>query len=655
MARLKNINTGVIIDAELSQRNADLGYVPVGANEKMGLVQEMPLKNEFATSLPATNVNNPATPSTSAITSESLQETTPFQLPKTTAEPNYQSIMWSIPTIESIVSAQPTEAATKQDDLTTRLEQAYAKISGKKPYTAQAEEQAGLYGYQTQLKDVNAQLQSLQKEAAAIPLQIQEEAKGRGVTAAGVAPIEAGRLRQNTIKALGLSAIAQTLQGNISMAQEQANRAVELEFAPAEAEIEYLEKALELNKDKLTREEQKQAAVQEAKLAERKEQIANEKENKSVIMGFAAEAKKNGASTALITQAMALSNPQEALVMLADYLTDPMEKQQALIDMQYKQAQTQKLVAEAEAKGEPVVQQVGNTLLQYNPDINQWEIIFSAPKDGTLSISDQIKLKSNGYSLDESGNLVKISSPTLNSNVILIDEILSSPYLGQIFGMINPLTYWTPGSNEQLVKSQVEQLKSNLSLENRTMLKGSGQISDFEAKMLEKASTALNRKLSDKDAKKVLEDIRTDFKLMYDLQNEFPSATQEEIESLFNEERSKKSFNKVGSDTNPAVKKALNVSTGTEAGQCGRFVNKYTGLGLGDSYKSKISKMDSSITYPEPGMVFVMPYKDTGHTGFIQSVNNDGTVTVKDSNWSKDEKVQTHKIAISKITGLRRV
>jgi surface antigen len=69
--------------------------------------------------------------------------------------------------------------------------------------------------------------------------------------------------------------------------------------------------------------------------------------------------------------------------------------------------------------------------------------------------------------------------------------------------------------------------------------------------------------------------------------------------------------------------------------------------------------MDPSIKYPQPGMVFVMPlegeYKKYGHTGFIVSVNDDGTATVKDSNWSKNEIVKVHKIPINKMTGFRLV
>ena len=87
-------------------------------------------------------------------------------------------------------------------------------------------------------------------------------------------------------------------------------------------------------------------------------------------------------------------------------------------------------------------------------------------------------------------------------------------------------------------------------------------------------------------------------------------------------------------------------------GQCGRFVNKHTGLGVGDSYHSKLSKMDSSITDPQAGMVFVTPYKDTGHIGFVIGIEGNEAI-VKDSNYNFDEKVRIHRIPINKITGLK--
>lgn len=90
----------------------------------------------------------------------------------------------------------------------------------------------------------------------------------------------------------------------------------------------------------------------------------------------------------------------------------------------------------------------------------------------------------------------------------LVDSIIESPYREQVFGVKNPLTYWTPGSNEQMVKNQVKQLKGNLSLENREKLKGSGAVSDFEFRVLAQSASALDKNLSDEDSLKELKKVR---------------------------------------------------------------------------------------------------------------------------------------------------
>jgi hypothetical protein len=101
----------------------------------------------------------------------------------------------------------------------------------------------------------------------------------------------------------------------------------------------------------------------------------------------------------------------------------------------------------------------------------------------------------------------------------------------------------------------------------------------------------------------------------------------------------------------------VEVESGSTGGQCGRFVNNYLGTPsyLKDSYDSKMAVMDPSITEGSPGMVFVMPYKDTGHTGIIERVFYDGQgrkmYDVVDSNWSLDGKIKRHTIAADRITG----
>lgn len=112
----------------------------------------------------------------------------------------------------------------------------------------------------------------------------------------------------------------------------------------------------------------------------------------------------------------------------------------------------------------------------------------------------------------------------------------------------------------------------------------------------------------------------------------------------------------VNSTNAEVVSSVVNAKDGTKGGQCGKFVNDITGLKVGDSYQSKLDKMDPAIKTPEPGMVFTMPTSTKyGHIGFILSIKN-GIATVKDSNWDgKSEKISTHQIPVSKMTGFQRV
>ena len=100
-------------------------------------------------------------------------------------------------------------------------------------------------------------------------------------------------------------------------------------------------------------------------------------------------------------------------------------------------------------------------------------------------------------------------SNDVNSLYNLTSNILSGDKgaFNSAFGFKSPANYFS-GTDAQLIKNQVNQLKSNLSLENRQKLKGSGAISDFEARILERSASALDFNLSDSDARKQITQIR---------------------------------------------------------------------------------------------------------------------------------------------------
>ncbi len=102
----------------------------------------------------------------------------------------------------------------------------------------------------------------------------------------------------------------------------------------------------------------------------------------------------------------------------------------------------------------------------------------------------------------------------LLDNVSLIDNIISNPYLKNVTGIKTPGAWFGGffgnmyGSNVIPVVNQLKQVKAILSLDNRSKLKGSGAISDFESKTLENAASAFSTGLSNEAAVKELKKIR---------------------------------------------------------------------------------------------------------------------------------------------------
>lgn len=344
------------------------------------------------------------------------------------------------------------------------------------------------------------------------------------------------------------------------------------------------------------------------------------------------------------------------------------------------------------------VKEVDGNLLRYNPDTDEWSTVYEKETNTkaekiTIGGVDYIV---TGTNADGTPILKKPTVPVnpevqqaIDDTKSLVDSIYSHKGLNSSVGP-NALTRVAIGDafgNKQDFIGKVQQLVDNITMKKLIEVKGQGAtfgaLSDSERRVIERAATPINQwivrnkkgevtgyNIDQKSFKKELDRIKSQFgtqktdtqtpQTVDDLYRTSPEK-RTQIEQMIRDNMSDEDilqvlgFNNVGSDTNKAVSKVWSIPNGTKGGQCGRFVNKLTGLGVGDSYQSKISKMDPSIKTPEPGMVFVMPYQNTGHIGFIVSVNDDGTVTVKDSNFNLDEKIGTHKIALSNITGLARV
>ena len=81
--------------------------------------------------------------------------------------------------------------------------------------TAQTAEQAAM----DELNAINAQLAGFTAEAQAIPIRLQKESEGRGITAGGLAPLQAGQLRENALRAIPFQVQALAAQAKVAAAQ----------------------------------------------------------------------------------------------------------------------------------------------------------------------------------------------------------------------------------------------------------------------------------------------------------------------------------------------------------------------------------------------------------------------------------------------------
>jgi hypothetical protein len=267
-----------------------------------------------------------------------------------------------IPTPQDIINqgnAQTPAEKTNQ----SLLEKVAALIGQKQSQqglTNAAEAKAGVPALTKTVNDLNTQLEGLNNQAldlqnqarpgGAIENKEQQNVLGRGVTAAGLAPITAGDLRKNQIQQSAIASQALTLksaiygaQGQLSLAKDAADKAAQAQYEDQQNQIDYQNALIQANLPQMTKEEKNQALLVQTQLADRQTQIDNAKQDKQTIIALATAALKNNpndpAAHYAAQQALALSNQQQpdlqgAFNLIGKYQSDPIATQQALLNLQ---------------------------------------------------------------------------------------------------------------------------------------------------------------------------------------------------------------------------------------------------------------------------------------------------------------------------------
>lgn len=604
---------------------------------------------------------------------------------------------------------QMTNPEIKAQGISDNLLDLNNTLYGESAYRAEQEDKQGMADLLKTQNDLTNRFNTLKAQQDMIPLQIQQESIGRGRTAGGVAPLETARLRNNAIDALTTGALLQASQGNITTAQTLIDRAVAQKFDPIREQISILERNLKIIKEspEYSLEDKNRAEMQLAVQEQKKAALDQEQADRKEILTLAAEAAKFGATSEEIMAISQAGSVEEAMAMASPYMAAEYE------DGLYKQAldEEQQAFENSLSTGEFNLKkgqieadleqrafdnglaleelELKREMFETDTDYRNAELVLDEMK---LNANSEIKYqKINGvdYQINPDGSLGTPELPpeevtqatTLQEEAGTAAKNLLDKFNARIgTSAVGASRFWGAGGLTSMVAGSegndftidFDNLVSKLQLDAVKYLKGQGQVSDAERRILANATSNLKLSKSEEEFKKSLQDIvvtlgqpgqielKSDGTYIY--KNMDGTVHNGQQGDNYVDKTLDLNFSQVGSDTNKAttLNKLTTKKDGEKGGQCGKFVNNLTGIGLGDSYESKLAKMDPKIKKPEPGMVFVMPltgkYQEYGHTGFVVGINEEkGTVIVKDSNWGSDEKIKTHEIPMSKITGYRRV
>lgn len=254
---------------------------------------------------PVVPTPTPATPTT--ITSSVLAPQSPVQYTTPNPTPIYP--------VSTLTPPAPAPATDQANDLTTQLENLNNELEGKSADQTAAENAAGLPALQATQRDLTAQLTGLTNEAQSIPLQLQTDATGRGITADGLAPIQSAALRNNAVQALTVSTLLAASNGNIATAQALADKAVAQKYDPIQEEITAATANLNLilQSPKYSAEQkaaaQAQLDAQNAKQAE----LDKAKANTTAVQQIAITAAQNGADAVTLKNISAAADPIAAV------------------------------------------------------------------------------------------------------------------------------------------------------------------------------------------------------------------------------------------------------------------------------------------------------------------------------------------------------
>lgn len=481
--------------------------------------------------------NTITTTGATVITPESLQ--TPVAITPVTPTPdttNYGAIHSNVGDTIAADFNSANQAQIDQQNLLKQnakdiLDATTASLSGKSEFTNNANETTGVNAatsdvtkYASQLAELNGQMTSLNREASKIPLQIENQSIGQGITLASQGVQTNDALRNNAIKALSIaqqadvaSAALTGSQFRLKAAEDRVTQMVDLEFKPKEDALALKKQQYELNKDALTAIDKRRTESLGVALKKEEAQIAQDKEDKKAKDAMVLNASVANAPTALINAARASKTPMDAAVILKEYAGDYYQTQLLKAQIERQKADTSKVYSDAKAtrytaSGSSSSGVASSTakdwVTQYNSGALSLEDIYT--KIG--SSKEALKLKNEVASLIASQGGKRVygqddaTIQAITSQIKNVDDLLNGD-VGSIVGLVQGGLAVLPDSlniYKQDALATAKNLTSNQTLQALADAKSKGitfgALSEKELSTIAESASRISAKLKmDKD------------------------------------------------------------------------------------------------------------------------------------------------------------
>lgn len=256
---------------------------------------------------------------------------------------------YNIASLGNFTPMQATPQETQASELTKRIQGFNQQLAGQSEFRAQQEQQLGVPELTKTQRELESRLTALKNESLAIPLQLQQQAQGRGITAGGLKPIETGKLRENAIQALSVNSLLEASRGNLTLAQDMVDKAVAQKYDPIKEQIAINTANLDLIiKDPTTSLQDKNRAEQQKLINEqRASAIAKKEEDEKSKRDFTIKLLANNPNLdPLYVKALEATKSYEEAVRVANTLglvEDPLARQKAQLDIAKTKAEIGKI------------------------------------------------------------------------------------------------------------------------------------------------------------------------------------------------------------------------------------------------------------------------------------------------------------------------